>query len=142
MAVDFAALKILLTRHEGRMPRIYVDTVGKVTGGIGHNFTDKSLSPAAIDLLYQEDMAEVVAGILLFLPWTTTLTPARQMVLYDMGFNLGVPGLLKFVNTLAFIRAGAYDKAATAMLHSKWATQVGHRAVELANIMRTGVLLS
>jgi len=35
--------------------------------------------------------------------------------------------------------AGEYRRAATEMLDSKWARQVGNRALELAEMMRTGV---
>ena len=38
---DAAKLKAELTLDEGRRSRIYVDTVGKVSGGIGRNLTDK-----------------------------------------------------------------------------------------------------
>jgi lysozyme len=55
-----------------------------------------------------------------------------------MAFNMGVEGLLQFHTTLALIQAGHYDQAASAMLLSKWATQVGQRAIELARIMQTG----
>jgi lysozyme len=56
----------------------------------------------------------------------------------DMLFNLGLPKLLKFKNTLAAIRQGDYERAARGMLNSKWARQVGRRAKELAEMMRTG----
>jgi lysozyme len=140
MAVDFDALKALLTKHEGLMLKPYVDTVGKVTIGIGHNLTDKGISLIVATHIYHEDITEVINDLTRHIPWIVNLTPARQIVLFDMGFNLGVPGLLKFINTLGYVKAGQYDKAANAMLHSKWATQVGHRAVELAHIMQTGIL--
>ena len=40
---DAAALKAELMRDEGRKYRIYTDTVGKVSGGIGRNLTDKGV---------------------------------------------------------------------------------------------------
>jgi lysozyme len=62
----------------------------------------------------------------------------RQNVLADMCFNLGIGGLLSFKNTLAMVEHGKYEEAAAAMLQSKWATQVGQRAIELSEMMRTG----
>ena len=72
------------------------------------------------------------------------LDPVRQRVLIDMMFNMGpgAPsrgGLLSFVNTLSEIRRGNYGIAADMMLASKWASQVGRRAVRLATMMRTGM---
>lgn len=67
----------------------------------------------------------------------------RADVLVNMAFNLGVSGLLKFVNTLRLIDEAlsgkcGFDKAAEGMLHSRWASQVGRRALELARQMETG----
>ena len=47
-------------------------------------------------------------------------------------------GLLGFKNTLATIRAGDYQRAASMMLDSKWAGQVGQRAERLSRMMATG----
>ena len=57
-------------------------------------------------------------------------------VLANMAFNLGIHGLLKFVRTLNAIERGNYDEAASHMLASKWAGQVGQRAQRLAAMMR------
>jgi lysozyme len=51
---------------------------------------------------------------------------------------LGIKGLLEFKNTLAFIKAGDWERAANGMLASKWAKQVGMRAIELSELMRKG----
>lgn len=140
MPADFEATKALLIKHEGLRLKPYTDTVGKLTIGVGRNLTDVGISAAESDTLLTNDLNKVITDLTAKLPWFYTLNPARQTVLINMGFNMGVPGLLKFVNTLALIQAGKYDEAATAMLQSKWATQVHGRATELANIMRTGVL--
>jgi lysozyme len=55
-----------------------------------------------------------------------------------MAFNLGVAGLLSFKNTLAAVKAGEWAKASAGMLASKWAKQVGLRAVRLAHMMKHG----
>jgi lysozyme len=62
----------------------------------------------------------------------------RADALLNMAFNLGVDGLLGFVNTLRYVRGGNYELAADNMLASKWARQVKGRAVELAAQMKTG----
>ncbi|WP_321967670.1 lysozyme family protein [Burkholderia cepacia] len=134
---DAAALKAELTRDEGRKPRIYTDTVGKVSGGIGRNLTDKGFRDNEIDLMYQNDVAETEAWLDRNLPWWRQLDPVRQRVMMNMAFNMKGK-LLTFVNTLAAIQRGDYAAAADGMLASKWATQVGARATRLADMMRSG----
>jgi lysozyme len=51
---------------------------------------------------------------------------------------MGLAGLLQFTNTLAAVREGRYEDAASGMLTSLWARQVGPRATRLAEMMRTG----
>jgi lysozyme len=72
------------------------------------------------------------------LPWASALDDVRQRVLLDMAFNLGLPGLLQFKRTLEAIRTGQYQQAATMMLDSLWARQVGQRAERLSRMMATG----
>jgi len=136
--MDYAALKSELTRDEARKPRLYQDTLGNWTGGIGHNFTAKPLSDRVIDLLYEEDSNAAVADLDRSLPWWRTLSEARQRVLANMCFNMGIGTLLEFKNTLKAIQEQRWSDAAQGMLNSKWAGQVGDRAHRLAKMMEQG----
>ena len=71
-------------------------------------------------------------------PWWRSLNAPRQRVLLNMCFNMGGPRLAGFVQALARMQEGDFGRAATAMLASKWATQVGDRAIRLSTMMRTG----
>lgn len=133
-------LKAQLEVDEGRRDRIYKDTVGKITVGVGRNLSDRALSPAVIDLMLSEDIADVEADLDRRLPWWRSMCDARQNVLANMCFNLGIDRLLGFKNTLAMMQAGRYDAAALGMLDSQWARQVGARSVRLAAVMRKGEL--
>ena len=70
------------------------------------------------------------------LPWWRTLIYERQRVLANMAFNLGIDGLLGFRHTLLAMEQGRYDEAVIGMMGSKWAGQVGDRAVRLAKMMK------
>jgi lysozyme len=129
-----------LTLHEGREVYPYIDTVGKVTIGVGWNLTDNGLPEEVIDLLLDMALDNHWKELTAQLPWVSTLDEVRQRVLLDMAFNLGVPKLLKFKNTLAMVKKGDYAAASKGMLQSKWATQVGKRARRLATMMKTGKL--
>ena len=128
-----------LKRDEGLRLRAYKDAVGKVTVGYGRNLDDKGLSREEAEYLLANDINEVKIAVAQALPWCSSLDDARLGVLLNMAFNMGVPGLLQFKNTLALIKGGNYDAAADAMLDSHWAQQVGPRAQRLALQMRCGV---
>jgi lysozyme len=55
-----------------------------------------------------------------------------------MAFNLGVDGLMTFKNTLQAIQERRFGFAASGMMASKWAKQVGDRASRLSKMMREG----
>lgn len=126
-----------LTIDEGRRARIYTDTVGKLTVGVGRNISDRAFSEDEIDLMLNNDIKLVERSLDHSLPWWRQMNDARQNVLANMCF-MGIGTLLTFVNTLAAMKSGRYDAAADGMLKSKWAKQVGQRAVRLAEIMRKG----
>lgn len=131
-------LKPLLILHEGYKEKPYVDSVGKLTIGIGHNLDDLGLSPAIIDLIFREDVENARTGLLKALPWVSSLDPVRQVVLLDMTFNMGIGKLLTFKNTLPLIQKGAWDAAAANMEQSLWYRQVGKRGKRLVQMMKTG----
>ncbi|MDR6500302.1 GH24 family phage-related lysozyme (muramidase) [Burkholderia ambifaria] len=134
---DTLKLKAELTRDEDRRYRIYTDTVGKVSGGIGRNLTDKGFRDNEIDLMYQNDIAETEAWLDRNLSWWRSLDPVRQRVLMNMAFNMQGK-LLGFRNFLAAAQRGDWGTAAAEMLDSLWARQVGDRAKRLASMMRSG----
>ena len=72
------------------------------------------------------------------LPWVKDIEPARQAVLLDMSYNMGVSTLLGFKKTLAFVQARDWENAADEMLRSRWARQVKGRALKMSNWMRLG----
>lgn len=127
-----------LKRHEGVRNKPYRDTVGKLTIGVGRNLDDVGINQDEIDLMLRNDISRAMTALRKYLPWFDGLDEARQNVLLNMTFNMGIAGLLEFKNTLNFIKAGQYEQASSEMLKSRWAAQVGQRVVELSNIMRNG----
>ncbi len=130
-----------LKRHEGVREYAYQDSLGYWTIGVGRLIDKRKggrLRPDEIDYLLSNDVTQACSEVKAALPWFDKLTVNRQQVLINMAFNLGTKGLLGFKNTLKMIENGQYDAAADAMLKSKWATQVGRRAVELSEQMRRG----
>lgn len=137
--MDTGQLAIELTRDEGLRLKPYRDSVGKLTIGIGRNLDDVGISEEEAEHLLLNDIQEVVLDLDRALPWWRTLDEVRQRVLANMAFNLGIVKLMKFPNTLRFIKDAQYEAAAEAMAASLWHRQVGPRAVRLEQMMRTGM---
>ena len=139
MTMDMAALRAELERDEGRRKKLYRCTAGKLTGGIGHNFDDRGLSDAAIDFIFEEDLRDAMRDLSVALPWwSSTLNDARQRVLVNMVFNMGISRVLMFKLALSHMRNGEWSKAAAEMRNSDWYRQVGDRAERLATMMEKG----
>ena len=121
---------------EGLRLKPYRCTAGKLTIGVGRNLDDRGITePEAMELL-NNDIRRVWGELMTTIPWAIRAPEAVQDVLVNMGFNLGLGGLLGFKRTLAHLEAGAYQQAADAMLDSRWAEQVGERAQRLARQIR------
>ena len=132
-------IKAQLVRHEGLRLKPYRCTAGKLTIGIGRNLEDRGISQKEAYAMLERDIQDCEQGLIDEIPEVyNKLDEVRQSVLLNMCFNLGIKGLLEFKNTLAFIRAGDWERAANGMLASKWAKQVGKRAIELSELMRKG----
>lgn len=131
-------LRAIIEQHEGKRYRPYTDTVGKVTIGVGRNLTDVGVGDDEIDLMYENDIMTAIWAAKRFFPKFDGMDEVRQIVVLDMIFNLGQTRFAGFVNTIRYINVGDYSQAARNMLLSKWAKQVGNRAIQLADMMRTG----
>lgn len=132
------ALANQLLTDEGLKLKPYRDTVGKWTIGVGRNLDDVGISKSEAMMLLGADIDKVMAQLDEKLPWWRGMSEARQQVIANMAFNMGIETLLTFKNTLAAMKDGRYSEAANGMLASKWALQVGARAQRLAKMMREG----
>lgn len=131
-------LKNMLVREEGYSQFIYKDTQDIWTAGIGRNMESRGLSLQEAIYLLENDIKYFSEQLDKKIPFFKLLDQIRQIVLIDMAFNLGINNLLEFKNTLAAIELGNYQLAAQEMLNSKWAKQVGRRALRLSEMMKTG----
>lgn len=130
-------LKDMIIGHEGKRLDMYLDSEGISTIGVGHNLEAKGISEAVCDLMLEEDIQEATDDANTF-RWFGDLSEPRQAVIVDMIFNLGLTRFSQFKKTIQFLENKLYQSAAREMLDSRWADQVGRRAIELSEIMRTG----
>lgn len=134
---DFQKLVDSLILGEGIRKKPYVDTVGKVSIGIGRNLTDNGLSDDELYFLFSNDLKEAHQTAAGFIHYAH-LNPPRRAVIIEMAFNMGQYRLAGFKKMWEALSTGNYYMAASEMLDSKWASQVGNRAKRLATIMERG----
>ena len=111
-----------------------------ITVGVGRNIDEDGglgLSDDEIDYLLANDIKRCKQE-LVALSWFVDLDEVRQDALINLCFNLGLTRLLGFRNAMAAMAEGDYEKAADEFLDSRWATQVGQRAIEVTNMIRSG----
>ena len=132
-----------LRRDEGVRSKPYRDTEGFLTIGVGHNLDVEGLCPEAIDAQLRYDIrTKAIEPLERYLPWYRECPDPVKRVLINLMFNMGPKTLLGFHNTLAFIKKGDYSRAASHLLQSKYARQVGDRAERLAALLREAELVS
>ena len=125
---------------EGFSDRPYLCTAKKNTIGYGRNlddvpfsneeiqilgrtsFDDKPLSEDEAEMLLVNDVNRVIKSVVAFSFWGE-LNPARQGVIVNMCFNMGVRGFLKFTDTIGYLQDCFYESASREMLDSKWARE-------------------
>lgn len=130
-----------LVVHEGLKLTPYQCTAGKLTIGVGRNIEDLGITEQEAMMLLDNDIERVRHELQSNFSWFTGLTEARKNVLIDMCFNLGISRLKGFKNALAAMESGLWDVAAKEMLSSRWADQVGQRAIRLADAMENDSLV-
>ena len=126
-----------IRRYEGFSRLPYKCPTGHLTIGYGHNL-ENGISAAAAEFIMQEDLTQAERAVKDAFPWWWKLDDARQFVLVDMAFNMGLAGLKGFKKMLTAVEQGDYQTAAKEILASKWAGQVKRRAVELSKMMQKG----
>ena len=143
MSVIISMAGEMVKRHEGFSKWAYLCTAGKQTIGYGRNI-DKNGGPGITEaealILLSNDLQRINTAASQEFPWFSGLNEPRQAAIIDMIYNLGVAGFRTFKQTISCIESGDYVGASEKMLISTWAKQVGKRAIELAEIIRTGEL--
>ena len=151
--LDMSEIVNRLKYHEGLRLEPYRCTRGKLTIGIGrcidtNPFTTEELisigdwqhgiTREMAHMLCRNDINRCISDLRKKIEFFEKLDKERQYVLIDLCFNLGIKGLLKFKNMLSSLGTGNWNKAADELLNSKYASQVGKRAIRLASTIRNG----
>lgn len=136
---NWTQVKNLLKKHEGLSLSLYKCPSGKLTIGYGHNIEDLGISEEVAELLLEQDTIIAYRQVKANIKCFDNLDEARQYVLIDMCFNMGLSKLMGFKKMLRALDLGDYKTASKEMLNSKWAVQVKSRANYLACVMQSGI---
>jgi lysozyme len=131
----YLKLSTLLLAEEGYRKFPYKDSEGILTIGIGRNIQDKGVSRIEANYLLKNDILDAQDDLIRVIDNFDQLPEYVQIVLLDMAFNMGIVKLLDFEKMLHAVENKDFKNAAFEMMNSKWATQVGYRAKNLAKMM-------
>lgn len=133
-------LREMLRRHEGVRNFVYLCSEGYETIGVGRNIADSGLglSEDEVDFLLDNDIKRVREELNDEYYWFGALNDARQEAMIDISFNLGQTRLRGFKKALDAMSSEDFDRAADEFMDSKWSEQVGNRATEVTEMIRTG----
>ena len=127
-----------LKDFEGLELKAYQCTAGKTTIGLGRNLDDYGITEEEAYYLAKNNIYELEDELDRAISWWSQLDDARQRALINLAYNVGTTTLLKFKKTLQYLEDGSYEEAAKEVLDSRWADQVGRRAIFISNVFLTG----
>ena len=132
--------KSLIMKHEGVRLDEYKDSLGLPTIGVGHlntgeNFVGKSLTMPQVTELFNIDF-EKHADIAEKIPNFSSLTDEGKIAMYDVTFNIpAVTDPKKWPNFNDAMKDKDFTRAASELLDSNYAKQVGQRAQTVAGLL-------
>lgn len=149
--IDIVKLTNSVTLHEGTKPWVYDDAtglpiisgrrvIGNPTIGIGRLLTkDKGLTNDEIQYLWRNDIQSTIRTAQAQYWWPSVDdNEPRARAMCEIIFNMGIKRLGTFIDALSFLAQGDYGNAAKEFMDSRWAQQVGNRAVVLTTMIRDG----
>ena len=131
----------MLKRHEGVRSHAYKCSEDMITVGVGRNIDENGglgLADDEIEYLLANDIRRVREELDDTYYWFAALNEPRKDAMINICFNLGLTRLRGFVKALQAMSREQFDIAADEFMDSRWSQQVGDRAVEVTEIIRSG----
>ena len=145
------AYECQLKIHEGVRYKSYNDSVGLLTGGIGHLMRQNEIptytpigTPIAesqVTAWFNQDAPTSIKGAqdLLGTDVWGNLSDVRKRACADLCYNMGQGRLSKFTRFIAGMKSGDYNLAGASLRDSKWFTQVGRRGPNIITMITQNV---
>ena len=116
-----------ITKHEDIKLKPYIDTVGKLTIGVGRNLDDNGIDADEAIYMLRNDIKKIQADLKSIFSNFSDLPYNVRLVLIDMMFNLGKPRFLGFKKMIQAIKDRDFKEAGKQAKDSRWCKQVGSR---------------
>jgi len=134
------SLKERIKLHEGYRLEPYTDTLGYLTGGIGHRIMPNEEVPTTEEgwmKLFDSDFQSAWKFMERFCEENNlrVISDDAKEVLCEMIYQMGFSGVSKFKNMIKALQNRNYKLASVEMLDSRWAKQTPNRAKELSDHM-------
>ena len=139
--MDMDRLLQSVKKHEGYRNKVYLDTLGKRTVGVGHLCVEdfwednKEYDEEFLMNILKDDLKNAIEGAERLLKDCPVLDDLAKEIIIEMVFQLGETGVSKFKNMIKALKIPDYQTAAIEMLDSKWAKQTPNRAQNMSSEM-------
>ena len=127
--LDFHLLKKRLVDFEGLVLKPYHCSQNYLSIGVGRNLDSNGITEEEAMYLLDNDIHKVIEQ--LDKQWAVwrTFPDAAKYVSIDVAFNMGINTWMSFRKTRAYMEMGEWEEASKELLDSKYAEQVGRRAI-------------
>ena len=123
-------------KHEGYRNKVYLDTLGKRTVGVGHLCVeefwedDKEYEEKFLMDILEADLKNAINGAERLCSNCPDIDDLAKEIIVEMVFQLGETGVSKFKNMWKALEQDPpeYSVAASEILHARWAKQTPNRA--------------
>ena len=143
--MDMDRLLESVKKHEGYRNKVYLDTLGKRTVGVGHLCVedfwedDKEYEEKFLMDILEADLQNAIKGAkdLMSENGCMDMDEVAEEIIIEMIFQLGKTGVSKFKNMWKALSELNYVGASYEMLDSRWAKQTPNRANGMADTMKS-----
>ena len=131
--------------HEGYRNKVYLDSLGKRTVGVGHLCVedfwedDKEYEEKFLLTILEHDLKSAIKSAEELCSDCPDLDDLAKELIVEMVFQLGKTGVSKFRNMWKALQHAPpnYERASLEMLDSRWASQTPNRAKKMSDHMRS-----
>ena len=143
--MEMSRLLKSVKEHEGYRNKVYLDSLGKRTVGVGHLCVedfwedDKEYEEKFLLTILEHYLKSAIKSAERLCSDCPDLDDLAKETIIEMIFQLGETGVSKFRNMWKALKQSPpqYGVAATEMLDSRWAKQTPGRAKEMSDHMRS-----
>ena len=143
--MDMKRLLKSVKKHEGYRNKVYLDSLGKRTVGVGHLCVEdfwednKEYEEKFLLTILEHDLKSAIKSAERLCSNCPALDDLAKETIIEMVFQLGETGVSKFRNMWKALQHDPpnYEQASIEMQDSRWAKQTPGRAKEMSEHMRS-----